>query len=128
LIKAAPPASRLIERERPGPYANVFLQVAGRGFAAIHVAGGVHRDEFSAVAADEQRVAWLVQHEFIHPAKLGVADADAHFPAGILLDVRFGIGYIDSVVLVEEDSARPPELCPLTDEIAVLIENLQAIV
>src|SRR4051794_25488570 len=40
----------------------------------------------------------------------------------------FGIGDVDDVVLVDEDTARPAELMPLCDEGAILFENLNAIV
>ena len=42
--------------------------------------------------------------------------------------LRFRIGHINHVILVDIDAARPAELRPLVDEIAVLIENLDAVV
>src|SRR5262249_27449925 len=40
----------------------------------------------------------------------------------------FGVRNIDHVVSIDVDAARPTELEPLRDELAVLIENLDAIV
>ena len=42
--------------------------------------------------------------------------------------LRFGVGHVDHVVLVDEDAARPAELRPLVDELAVLIEDLDPVV
>src|SRR5262249_43828733 len=39
-----------------------------------------------------------------------------------------GIGDVDRVVLRDEDAARPPELTPLVEHTAVLIEDLNAVV
>src|SRR5256885_1739000 len=52
---------------------------------------------------------------------LHVADPDASFPAGVIPRDRdrFGVGHINVVALVDEDSARPAELRPLFDEVAV---------
>ena len=58
------------------------------------------------------------------------ADADAALPAVVVLGngFRFGIGDVDDVVSVDEDAARPAELVPLIEEVAVLVEDLDAIV
>ena len=40
----------------------------------------------------------------------------------------FGIGDVDTVVLRDRDAARPPELPPLLEKLAALIEDLDAIV
>ena len=63
-------------------------------------------------------------------AVLGAADADAALPAVVVLRHRLGfrVGDVDHVVLVDEDAARPAELLPLVDELAVLIEDLDAVV
>jgi hypothetical protein len=41
---------------------------------------------------------------------------------------RFRIGDINDVIPVDEDAAGPAELRPLVDEVAVLIEYLDAVV
>src|SRR5262249_52627691 len=42
---------------------------------------------------------------------------------------RLRIGHVDGVrLLVDEDPARPPELEPLRDELAVVVENLHPVV
>src|SRR5688572_2715507 len=63
-------------------------------------------------------------------AILRAADANAALPLGPLRCNRSGlrIRNINHVVLVDRDAARPAELMPLGDELAVLIENLNAIV
>src|SRR3989442_1354268 len=42
--------------------------------------------------------------------------------------LRFRIRDIDHVVLVDKDAARAAELRPLGDELAILIENLDAVI
>src|SRR6185437_4416749 len=65
-------------------------------------------------------------------AVLGAADADAAAAArvggtaGLVLGLR--IGDVEHVVFVDIDRARPTELRPLGDELAVLVENLDAAV
>src|SRR3954452_1656114 len=63
-------------------------------------------------------------------AVLRAADPDAALPAVVVLGYRFGfrIGDINDVVPVDIDSARAAELRPLVDELAVLVEKLDAIV
>src|SRR3954470_12695276 len=56
------------------------------------------------------------------------ADTDAPGEAGIRLLVGLGIGHVDCVVAIDEDAARPPELLPLLEITAVLVEDLDAVV
>ena len=62
----------------------------------------------------------------------GAADADASFAAGIVAIARLvrglRVGHIHGVVLIDENSAGAAKLFPLSDEFAVLIENLDAVV
>src|SRR5205814_9439066 len=71
-----------------------------------------------------------VGNEREHFPVLDVADPDAALPAGVIPGdrARFGIGDVNVVALVDEDAARPAELRPLVDEVAVAIENLNAVV
>src|SRR6185295_13021441 len=57
------------------------------------------------------------------------ADADTTVPVGLVTrGRRLGIGRVEHVVLVDVDAARPAELPPLLEELAVLIEDLNAAV
>ena len=47
---------------------------------------------------------------------------------GLSLSVEVEFGDIDHVVLVDGDAARPAELLPLGEELALLIEDLDAVV
>src|SRR4051812_18455259 len=61
-------------------------------------------------------------------AARGVADADAAQPAGVRRDaVRLGIGDVDAAV-AQRDAARAAELLPFGDEVAVGVEDLDAMV
>src|SRR5262249_20704398 len=65
-----------------------------------------------------------------HRAVAHPADPDAALPAIVVLGdrLRFRIRDIDDVVPVDEHAARPAELVPLVEVVAVLIEDLDAIV
>src|SRR5262245_14415020 len=63
---------------------------------------------------------------------LRAPDPDALLDAGQLVGAgvgaRLGVGHVDSVVLGDEDAARPPELTPLAEELPLLVEDLNAVV
>ena len=57
-----------------------------------------------------------------------IADPNPHLPSRVLHVVGFGVGHVDVVVLVEEDSARAAVLGPLREEGAFLVEELEAVI
>src|SRR5438128_11903360 len=63
---------------------------------------------------------------------LRAADADAFPDAGQFVRAGvgpgLGVGHVDRVVLRDEDATRAAELPPLVEELAVLIEDLDAVV
>src|SRR5262249_44305643 len=61
-------------------------------------------------------------------AVFDAANADALLEARIVARGRLRIGDVDHVVLVDGNVARPPELFPFGNELAVRLENLNAIV
>src|SRR5882762_476431 len=95
---------------------------------AVDVALSIGRDAFG--SAGGGRVLVGIRNESRHLAVLRAADPDAAFPVGArLVDrARLRIRHVDDVVLVDVDAARAAELRPLVDEIAVLIEDLDAVV
>src|SRR5689334_964810 len=103
-------------------------QPLGAHLGAVDVALGVRGHAFRCAGAG--RLVDRVRDERRHLAGLGAADADAALPAVVILrnGLRFGIRDIDHVVLVDEDAARAAELRPLGDELAVLVEYLDAVV
>src|SRR5262245_4469974 len=107
---------------------DVLHEPFGPHFGAVDVAGGIGRDTFR-----RARAAGLldrVRNERGHDAVADPSDADAALPAVVVLRnrFRFGIGDVDDVVLVDEHAARPAELEPLVEIVAVLIEDLDAVV
>lgn len=110
------------------PDADVFLQFARAGFAAIEVAGSVGRDEFRSVPPGEAWIAGWQHDEIVDPACLGVANTDSHFVPRVLDVVGFRIGNEDVSIGIKGNAAGSTELRPLGDVGAVLLENLQAIV
>src|SRR5258708_29303900 len=63
-----------------------------------------------------------------HRSVPGAADREPAPKAAIYSPSRFGIRAIKNVVLVDEEAARAPKLFPLVDELAVLIEDFDAVV
>src|SRR5262245_38200081 len=57
-------------------------------------------------------------------------DPNASLPAIMILcnRFRFGIGHVDDVVPVNEDATRPAELEPLVELVALLVENIDAVI
>ncbi len=115
-------------RERHGLHADVFLQPARPRLAAVEVAVAVDDGELGAVAGAHARVAPGIEHELVHGARRGVADANAHVPARVLDVVGFRVGDDDAALGVEEDAARPAELRPAREVRAFLVEELNAVV
>src|SRR5215831_15360766 len=99
-----------------------LLEPLGARIAGIDVAVAVHADTFEGAGV----FGFLDEPGDL--AVLGVADADALLEARVGLAGRLGVGDVDLVVLVDPDAARPTELLPLGDEVAVLIEDLEAVV
>src|SRR6267378_2065686 len=95
---------------------------------AVDVALSVGRDAFGGAGTGGVLVG--IRNESRHLAVLGAADPDAALPVGArLVDrARLRIRNIDDIVLVDVDAARAAELRPLVDEVAVLIEDLDAVV
>src|SRR5262245_58714749 len=109
-------------RDRLHPAAHAHLA----GPAAINDAGRIGRDAFRHVG-----VGCDLRNEGHHLAVLRAADANALLEAGIdLAAVIAGlmVGRIDVVVAVDVEAARAPELLPFLEKLAVLIEDLDAIV
>src|SRR5258706_6312564 len=99
-----------------------FLQPLGVGVARIDVAVVVHADAFEGA-----RIFGFLD-ESGNLAVLGAADPDALLEARVGLVGRLRVGDVDAVVLVDPDPARPAELLPLGEELAVLVEDLEAAV
>src|SRR5262249_3971562 len=94
-----------------------------RGPAGIDVARVVHANTFRRAGLDRR-----LRYEGGDLAVLDAADADAWLEARIVARGRLRIGDVDHVVLVDGNVARPPELLPLSNELAVRLENLNAVV
>src|SRR5262249_11165607 len=95
-------------------------EVLRPGVAGVDVAGIVDADAF-------QRTEGLgFLDEARDLAVLGAAEADALLEARIELVTGLGVGDVDLVFLVDPDSARAAELLPLGEELAVLVEDLDA--
>src|SRR5215470_5593673 len=95
---------------------------------AKDVAHGIGGDAFGGAGAG--RLFDRIGNECRHGSSLGAANPNAALPAVVISRDRLGFGIrdIDHVALVDEDAARPAELGPLVDELAILIENLDAVV
>src|SRR5229473_3385709 len=107
---------------------DVFHQPLGADFGPENVAHHIRRDAFGGAGAGG--LFHRVGNERRHRAVAHASDPDAALPAVMVPGNGFGLGIrdIDHVVLVDEDPARPAELVPLVEEVALLVENLDAIV
>src|SRR6266446_780308 len=97
-----------------------FLQPLRARIAGIDVTVIVHADAFEGAGV----FGFLDEPGDL--AVLGAADPDALLEARVGLVGRLRIGDVDGVVLVDPDPARPAELLPLGEELAVLVEDLEA--
>src|SRR5215813_5478842 len=106
---------------------------------ALNTLGAVHAQIDVAVVIDRYGLAPLSAagrlafrerggNEGSHRSVPGAADREPAPKAAIDSASRFGIHAIKNVVLVDEEAARAAELFPLGDELAVLIEDFDAVV
>src|SRR5262249_45612739 len=116
------------DRPRKHPWALLrqllaeFLQPLSARIAGIDVAVIVHADAFESAGV------FGFLDESGDLAVLGAAYPDALLEARVGLVGRLRVGDIDLVILVDPHAARPAELFPLADELAVLVEDLEAAV
>src|SRR5260370_11923924 len=106
---------------------------------ALNPFGAVHAHRDVAVVIDGSGLAPLSgasglafrergRNEGGHRSVPGAADREPAPEAAIDSPSRFGIRAIKNVVLVDEEAARAPKLLPLSDELAALIEDFDAVV
>src|SRR5258706_3324337 len=97
---------------------------------AVNVALRVHPEALGAGMIG--RGGLQVLDEGGHLAVAGAADAnafaDAHQLVGAGIGTGFGIRQVDGVVARNVDAARAAELAPFVEHLAVLVENLDAVV
>src|SRR5262249_14699721 len=107
---------------------DVLHQALRADLRPVDVALGIGGDAFRRAGAGG--LLHRIGNERRHRAVPGAADPDPALPAVMVLGnrFRFGIRHIEDVVLVDEEPARAAELRPLVDEIAVLVEDLDAVV
>src|SRR5829696_3849197 len=107
---------------------HIFHQPLGPDLRPIDIALGICGDALRGAGAG--RVLDGIRNKRRDCPVLRAADANAAFPAIVVLRYRlgFGIGDIDDITFVDVDSARAAELCPLIKEFSVLVENLDAVV
>src|SRR2546427_12302202 len=110
----------------------VFHHPLRPDLGAVHMALRVGGDAFGRARAAEigTLARFGIGDEVLHGAVFRAADSQAAPPAIVVARdrLRFGIGDVNIVLLVDEDAARTAELLPLGDELAVLIEDLDAVV
>src|SRR6266566_3486915 len=107
---------------------DVFLQNVRPRLAGENVAELVHRYELRPASRLRVGIAALIQNEGVHESRSRISDPDALLPARIVDAVRFRVGHIDLVLVVEGDPAWRAELRPCREMLALLVEELDAIV
>src|SRR5215813_2336922 len=105
---------------------DVLPQILCAGLPRVEVTRGIGRDTFGhagrLVFGAEGR------DKGCDLAVSGAADANSRPDTPVVFCVRLGIRHVNGVVAIDEDPARPAELLPLRDEIAILVEDLNAVV
>src|SRR5262249_10134132 len=109
---------------------HVLLDVLRADFGTVDVAQRIGRNTLGATSNGG---AWRRGgNEGRYRTIPGAADPNGTLPPRIvpvtLLIGRLGVGHIQDILLVDIDSAGPAELLPFSEEIAFLIENLDAVV
>src|SRR6266404_3510020 len=97
------------------PHIDVAVVIDGYGLTPLSGAGGLAFRERGG-------------NEGGHRSVPGAADREPTPEAAIDGRGRFGIHAVKNVVLVDEEAARAPKLFPLGDELAILIEDFDAVV
>src|SRR5262249_5768979 len=110
----------------PASFLHVLPQIPRAGFARVEVARGIYDDTFG--RGGRFLLGAEGRDEGGDVAILGVADTDPRPHARVVFRVRLMIGHVKDIVAVDVDSARTAELLPLREEIAILVEDLNAIV
>src|SRR5215475_13019711 len=107
---------------------DVLHQPLGADLGAENIAHGVGRDTLRSTRASGLFDRIRYQGGYRSVARL--ANANAALPTVVIFGdgFRFRIGDVDNIALVDVDAARAAELRPLVEIIAVLIEDLDAIV
>src|SRR5262245_5322467 len=107
---------------------HVLLDLSRTHLRTVDVTGRVDDDALSCARAGGVLIG--IGDEVHLLAVFRTADANAALPVLVVTRdrLRLGIGDVDHVVLVDVDAARTAELVPLVEELAVLIEDLHAVV
>src|SRR3954464_10523108 len=105
-----------------------FIRRFGPTSAPIDISLRIRRDALGRARAG--RPLHRIRNEPCHDAVADSSNSDAALPTVVVLGyrLRFRIGDIDHVLLVDEDTAWAAELEPLIDVVSILVENLDAIV
>src|SRR5262249_1369007 len=105
---------------------DVLRHAAHRSFCRVQVPGPIDPDPFSHRFIATCRL--VRRHEDRPLAVLQASDANALEPAGVPLRRRFGIGYIDRVVVVDCQPAGTAEFPILTEVRSVLPQDLYSVI
>src|SRR5579862_291743 len=108
-------------------FLDVFLQIFRTNLSPVNHALRIRHDALGR-AGSTWRGLLRIGNESSYGAILGAPDSHAALPAGMIFVVRFRIGHIHVVLLVDENPARPAELHPHFQKLPVLIEDLDTIV
>src|ERR1700730_8317777 len=109
-------------------FLHIFLQIFRTDFRAVDRTFRIHGNAFCRAGSGGNF--GRIRNECRYHSVFYVSDSNAPFPAVVVLGngLRFGVGHVNGVMLVDENSARPAELLPLRDVVSVLVEDLNPIV
>src|ERR1051326_9273583 len=107
---------------------DVALQRSRADFCTVDIALGICSHAFG--CARTRRFLYRIGNEILDRSILRAADSNATLPAVVILrnGFRFGIGGIEHIVFIDEETAWPAELFPLLQELPILVEDFDSIV
>src|SRR6266478_2035732 len=107
---------------------NVLHHCLPDTFRPVNVAAGIRANAFGRTGVRMVGVWFRVRNKRRHRAVFGAPDANAPLKPWVPCAIRFVIGHVNDVILVDENPAGLAELLPLIEKFSILIEDLDPVV
>src|SRR5258705_239985 len=107
---------------------NVFHHCCPDNFRPVNVAAGIRANACGRTGVRVVGVWFRVRNKRRHRAVFGAPDANAPLKTWVPCAIRFVIGHVNDVILVDENPAGLAELLPLIEKFSILIEDLDPVV
>src|ERR1700704_101170 len=107
---------------------NVFHHCFPDNFRAVNIAAGIRANAFGRTGVRMVGVWFRVRNKRRQRAVFGAPDANAPLKTWVPCAIRFVIGDVNDVILVDKNPAGLAELLPLIEKFSILIEDLDPVV